>query len=74
MTIVASAPTVQAPATGTTVTVVAASEGCESRAVTVATLPVPLSAMLAGFSARATVGGPSSSVVLTDTSVFGRPS
>ena len=73
MTIAASAPAVHAvPAL--TVTVVAAPEGCDSRAVTVATLPDPLSARLDGFSARVTVGGPSSSVVVTDTSSSRRPS
>ena len=67
ITITATEPAAQAvPAL--TVTVVAAPDGCESRAVTVATLPVPLSAMLAGASDSTTVGGPSSSVVVTETS------
>ena len=73
MTMAASVPAAQAvPAA--TVTVVAAPEACDSRAVTVATLPVPLSAMLDGDSARVTPGGPSSSVVVTDTSELSRRS
>ena len=59
-------PTVKAPATADTVSVVAAPEACESRAVTVAS--PPFSTTDAGDSAIVTVGAPSSSVVVTETS------
>ena len=72
MTMAASEPAVHAvPAL--TVTVVAAPEGCERVAVTVATVAAPLSSRVAGSSAKVTPGGPSSSAVVTGTSTSPTP-
>ena len=55
-----------------TITVVGWTDGCDSAAVTVE-IP-PFSGIEAGSSASVTVGGPSSSVVVTSTSTPSRPS
>ena len=57
--------------TAVTVTVVAATEACDSVAVTVET--PPFSEIDAGDSDSVTPGAPSLSVVVTDTSTFASP-